>query len=119
MQRQFDEIVRQGAEGLMLHRANALYVTGRSDVLLKLKPLLDTEATVVQHLPGKGKYAGMMGALRVKTPDKKRFVIGTGCSDAVRRNPPAIGTMITYTYRGLTKDGLPRFASSLRGREDF
>lgn len=119
LQRQFDEIVRQGAEGLMLHRADALYVTGRSDVLLKLKPLLDTEATVVQHLPGKGKYAGMMGALRVETPDKKRFVIGTGFSDAVRRNPPAIGTMITYTYRGLTKNGLPRFASYLRVREDF
>lgn len=119
LQRQFDEIVRHGAEGLMLHRADALYVTGRSDVLLKLKPLLDTEATVVQHLPGKGKYVGMMGALRVETPDKKRFVIGTGFSDAVRRNPPAVGTMITYTYRGLTNSGLPRFASYLRVREDF
>ena len=119
LQRQFDEIVRHGAEGLMLHRADALYVTGRSDVLLKLKPLLDTEATVVQHLPGKGKYVGMMGALQVETPDKKRFVIGTGFSDAVRRNPPAVGTMITYTYRGLTNSGLPRFASYLRVREDF
>ena len=119
LQRQFDEIVRHGAEGLMLHRADALYVTGRSDVLLKLKPLLDTEATVVQHLPGKGKYVGMMGALRVETPDKKRFVIGTGFSNAVRRNPPAVGTMITYTYRGLTNSGLPRFASYLRVREDF
>ena len=119
LQRQFDEIVRHGAEGLMLHRADALYVTGRSDVLLKLKPLLDTEATVVQHLPGKGKYVGMMGALRVETPDKKRFVVGTGFSDAVRRNPPAVGTMITYTYRGLTNSGLPRFASYLRVREDF
>lgn len=119
LQRQFDEIVRHGAEGLMLHRADALYVTGRSDVLLKLKPLLDTEATVVQHLPGKGKYVGMMGALRVETPDKKRFVIGTGFSNAVRRNPPAVGTMITYTYRGFTNSGLPRFASYLRVREDF
>ena len=119
LQRQFDEIVRDGAEGLMLHRADATYVTGRSDVLLKLKPLLDTEATVVQHLPGKGKYVGMMGALRVETPEKKRFVIGTGFSDAVRRNPPAVGTTITYTYRGLTNGGLPRFASYLRVREDF
>ena len=119
LQRQFDEIVRDGAEGLMLHRADAAYVTGRSDVLLKLKPLLDTEATVVQHLPGKGKYVGMMGALRVETPDKKRFVIGTGFSNAVRRNPPAVGTTITYTYRGLTNGGLPRFASYLRVREDF
>ena len=116
---QLDEKVRDGAEGLMLHLADATYVTGRSDVLLKLKPLLDTEATVIGHVPGKGKYSGMMGGLRVETPDKKRFVIGTGFSDRVRKNPPAIGTLVTYTYRGLTNSGLPRFASYLRVREDF
>lgn len=119
LQRRFDEIIKQGAEGLMLHLADALYVTGRSDVLLKLKPLLDTEATVVAHLAGKGKYTGMMGALRVELPNKKQFVIGIGFSDAVRQNPPSIGTVVTFTYRGLTNSGLPRFASYLRVREEF
>jgi DNA ligase-1 len=37
----------------------------------------------------------------------------------VRTNPPALGTLITFTYRGLTKNGLPRFASYLRVREKF
>lgn len=119
LQRILDEVVRGGGEGLMLHRADAPYATGRSDVLLKLKPLLDTEAVVRAHLPGAGKYQGLLGALRVETPEGKRFVIGTGFSDAVRKNPPAVGTTITYTYRGLTKNGLPRFASYLRTREDF
>ncbi len=119
LKRKLDEVVRGGGEGLMLHLAAAPYTTGRSDVLLKLKPLLDTEAVVVEHLPGKGKYQGMMGALRVEMPDGKRFVIGTGFSDAVRRNPPAIGSTITYTYRGLTNGGLPRFASYLRVRDTF
>ncbi len=119
LKRKLDEVVRGGGEGLMLHLAEAPYTTGRSDVLLKLKPLLDTEAVVIEHLPGKGKYEGMMGALRVETPDGKRFVIGTGFSDAVRRNPPPVGTAITYTYRGLTNSGLPRFASYLRVRETF
>jgi len=114
LQRQLDDLVRGGAEGLMLHLAEAPYVTGRSDVLLKLKPRLDIEATVIGHVPSKG-----MGALRVETPDKRRFVIGTGFSDKVRKNPPAIGTLVTYTYRGLTNTGLPRFASYLRVREDF
>jgi len=114
-----DEVVRGGGEGLMLHLADAPYLTGRSDVLLKLKPLQDTEAVVIEHIPGKGKYQGMMGALRVKTPDGKIFQIGTGFNDVIRKNPPPVGTMITYTYRGLTKTGLPRFASYLRVREEF
>ena len=103
----------------MLHLADAAYVTGRSDVLLKLKPLLDTEAKVVEHIPGKGKYLGEMGAMRVEMPDGRRFNIGTGFSDAVRKNPPPVGTIITYTYRGLTNKGTPRFASYLRVREEF
>ena len=119
LQRLLDEVVRGGGEGLMLHRADAPYATGRSDVLLKLKPLLDTEAVVRAHLPGAGKYHGLLGALRVETPEGKRFVIGTGFTDTVRRNPPPIGTTITYTYRGLTRNGLPRFASYLRVREEF
>jgi DNA ligase 1 len=119
LQRKFDEIVRDRAEGLMLHLAEAPYSTGRSDVLLKLKPLLDTEAKVVEHVPGKGKYKGMMGALRVEMPDGRRFNIGTGFTDSVRKNPPPVGTIITYTYPSLTKSGLPRFASYLRVREVF
>jgi DNA ligase-1 len=119
LRRKLEEIVRAGGEGLMLHRADAPYVTGRNDALLKLKPLEDAEATVIGYIPGKGKYTGKMGALQVETADGKRFQIGTGFTDAVRANPPAIGTVITFTYRGLTKNGLPRFASYLRIREKF
>lgn len=119
LKRKLAEIVGAGGEGLMLHRADAAYVAGRNDALLKLKPLNDAEATVVGHVPGKGKYEGKMGALRVETADGKRFQIGTGFTDAVRANPPAIGTVITFTYRGLTKNGLPRFASYLRVRANF
>ena len=114
-----DDIVRAGGEGLMLHRANAPYVTGRSDVLLKLKPWQDAEAVVVGHTPGKGKYQDMTGALTVERPDGKRFQIGSGLTDAMRRQPPPIGSRITYRYQHLTKNGLPRFARYLRVREDF
>lgn len=119
LRRKLNEIVRAGGEGLMLHRADAPYLTGRSDALLKLKPLNDAEATVISYVPGKGKYEGKMGALQVELPDGTRFQIGTGFTDAVRANPPAIGSLITFTYRGLTKNGLPRFASYLRVREKF
>ncbi len=119
LKRKLAQIVSAGGEGLMLHRADALYVTGRNDALLKLKPLDDAEAKVTGYVPGKGKYAGQMGALQVETADGKRFQLGTGFTDAVRASPPAIGTLVTYTYRGLTKNGLPRFASYLRVRDAF
>ena len=119
LMKQLDAVVRAGGEGLMLHRADAPYLTGRSDALLKLKPWLDAEAIVVGHTPGKGKYRGMTGALEMEMPDGKRFRIGSGLTDALRRQPPSIGTRITYRYQHLTKNGLPRFPRYQRVREAF
>jgi DNA ligase-1 len=113
-----DEIVKSGGEGLMLHRADARYTTGRSDALLKLKLWNDSEATVIGHQPGSGKYAGMLGALRVRSADGTEFLLGTGLTEADRRAPPAIGTVITFRYRELTSRGIPRFASFHRVRVD-
>ena len=106
--------VAQGGEGLVLHLASAAYRPGRSDVTMKLKPELDTEAVVVAHHPGQGRYAGQLGALEVRAPDGRQFLIGSGFSDAQRRDPPAVGSVVTYRYRDLTSTGLPRFASFLR-----
>ena len=116
LQKRLNEVVKAGGEGLMLHRADALYETGRSDTLLKVKPWEDAEAVVLAHLPGKGKHAGRLGALRVRADDGREFSLGTGLSDAQRDNPPAIGATVTYRYRDLTRHGLPRFASFLRVR---
>ena len=117
LQRRLAATVAQGGEGLVLHLASAPYATGRSDTMLKLKPSLDTEATVVAHHAGKGKYEGMLGALGVRTPEGRQFLLGTGLSAAERRDPPAIGSVVTYRYRNLTSTGLPRFASFLRVRD--
>ena len=107
-----------GGEGLMLHVADAAHAPGRSDALLKLKPHLDAEAVVVGHRAGSGKYRGLVGALQVETAQGRRFFIGSGLGDAMRRDPPAIGTTITYRYRELTSTGLPRFATYLRLHDD-
>lgn len=112
-------MVNAGAEGLMLHRGSAPYRAVRSDDLIKLKPFDDAEAKVLQHLPGKGRHASRMGALLVETADGIRFRLGTGFTDAQRDNPPAVGTWITYRYRGLHASGVPRFASFLRERPDW
>lgn len=119
LMKRLDAVVQGGGEGLMLHRADAPTLAGRSDALLKLKSWLDTEAVVVGYVPGKGKYRGMTGALQMEMPDGRRFRIGSGLSDALRRQPPPIGARITYRYQQLTKNGLPRFPRYLRMREDF
>jgi DNA ligase 1 len=111
------QVVREGGEGLMLHWSDAAWQAGRTDLLLKLKPQLDTEAIVVAHEAGQGKYEGMLGALIVMTPEGRRFRLGTGFSDEQRRHPPAIGTTVTYRYRDITSTGLPKFASFLRIRD--
>jgi len=114
-----EQVLARGGEGLVLHRADAPYLTGRSDVLLKLKPQGDAEAVVIAHLPGKGRHQGRVGALRVRRADGREFSIGSGLSDALRDDPPPIGSEITYRYRGLTASGLPRFATFVRVREGF
>jgi len=108
------EKVSAGAEGLMLHRADATYKSGRSNDQLKLKTHDDAEAQVVAHLKGTGQYAGQTGALLVQTPQGQRFKLGTGLGAQDRQTPPAVGEWVTYRYRGLTDKGLPRFASYLR-----
>jgi DNA ligase-1 len=114
--RRLHEVVNAGGEGLMLHLAAAPYVTGRSEALLKAKLWHDAEAVVIAHQPGKGRYHGMLGALRVRTDDGREFSLGTGFSDAQRRSPPPLGATVTYRYRELTAKGFPRFASFWRVR---
>jgi DNA ligase-1 len=111
-----DDVVRAGGEGLVLHRAAAPWRPGRGDDVLKLKPLADADALVVGHVEGRGRLEGLLGALRVRGDDGAEFLIGTGFSDADRRRPPAVGATVTYTYRGVTAAGVPRFASFVRER---
>jgi DNA ligase-1 len=114
LQQQLDAVVAAGGEGLVLHRADAPQATGRGPWLWKHKPLHDAEAVVLAHLPGQGRFAGQLGALQVRTDDGVALAIGTGLSDADRQHPPAVGQRITFTHRGVTAGGVPRFASYLR-----
>jgi DNA ligase-1 len=115
LQKRLRDIVRSGKADV--HRDDAVYEAGRSSTLLKVTPWLDAEASVVAHLPGKGKYAGVVGALRMELPDGRRFSLGSGLTDALRRNPPPVGTLVTYRYRELTHNGMPRFPRYLRVRD--
>ncbi|MEN9544265.1 MAG: hypothetical protein RLZZ598_1098, partial [Pseudomonadota bacterium] len=119
LQHRLRRVLAQGGEGLMLHRADAPVLTGRSDALLKLKPVQDAEAQVVAHIAGRGRLTGQLGALELLTPQGRRFRLGSGLSDALRRDPPPLGATVSYAYRDLTPSGLPRFASFVTLREDW
>lgn len=116
-----NEITVKGGEGLMLHHKAAFYQSGRSNQLLKVKRFNDAEAKVIGYVKGKGKFAGMMGSLIVETPEGIQFKIGTGFSMKQRQYPPPMNSWITFKYFGLTKKGIPRFASfrHIRPRKDL
>ena len=119
LMRELQQRVSAGAEGLMLHRGSALYRSGRSNDLLKLKPLQDMEAKVLEHLPGKGRNKDRMGSLLVEISSGIRFRLGGGFSDEERETPPAVGAIVTFQYSGFTARGVPRFARFLRVRDDL
>jgi DNA ligase 1 len=113
------EVMRNGGEGLMLHRAKSYYIAKRNNDVLKVKSYEDDEAKVIAHIAGKGKYQGMLGSLLVENRDKVQFKIGTGFSDEQRKNPPKIGAIITYKFYGKSKNNKPKFASFIRVREGY
>ncbi|KZN42592.1 DNA ligase [Pseudoalteromonas luteoviolacea] len=115
----YQKVLARGGEGVILHDKAAKHQSGRTAHVLKYKPKFDAEAVVIAHLPGKGKYKGMMGALKVRMSSGVEFNIGTGFSDAQRKSPPPIGSTVTFQYQGKTKYGKPRFASFLRMRDQL
>lgn len=108
-----------GGEGVMLRRPGSYYSTGRSSDILKVKTFHDAEGIVVKHLKGKGRNSERMGSIQVELPDGKRFLIGSGFTDAERENPPPIGSIITFKYQEINKSGIPRFATFLRVRQEL
>ena len=119
-----DEVCELKGEGLMLREPGSMYTEGRSRSLLKVKRFLDADAVVRRHERGSGKNIDVTGALGVEMlddngkPTGKCFKIGTGLSDAQRRNPPRIGAVVMFRYQELSRSGTPRFPSYIGERAD-
>ncbi|GAA6136178.1 DNA ligase [Oceaniserpentilla sp. 4NH20-0058] len=113
-----ESVVKNGGEGLMLRPVRSLYEAGRSNNLLKLKPRYDSEARVIAYQAGRGKFENMMGAIWVELSNGKMFKIGSGFSELERKEPPPIGSRVTFSHQGFTEKGLPRFATYERIKVD-
>jgi DNA ligase-1 len=115
--KQLKEIVAAGGEGLMLRKPGSRYEKKRSSTLLKVKPRFDAEAVVIGHI--EGTRPGLCGSLEVMNSKGLRFKVASGMTEAMAKNPPPIGKIITYEWELLTKEGIPRPAIFVRAREDL
>ena len=112
------EVEVQGGEGVMVKNPYLPYSPGRNATLLKVKSYDDMEGRVIGYSAGKGKFSGMVGSLHIELENGIRFYLGSGLSTKNRKNPPPLGSIVTFKYYGLTDSGKPRFASFLRIRID-
>lgn len=114
LQREMKRVIALKGEGMMIRDPKSKYENRRAKTMLKVKEFHDDEATVIGHEKGTGRLEKLMGALIVKNKAGKTFKVGSGFTDKERASPPKKGTVITYRYFELTKDGNPRFPTYMR-----
>ncbi|MGX2983446.1 DNA ligase [Helicobacter sp. 23-1045] len=109
----FNAIIAKGGEGVILRN---------SHIALKLKARHDAECKIIDFTRGKGRLSDKVGAIVCESLADKNsgiskgtiFRIGSGLSDEMRANPPKIGTIITYQFSGISKNGVPKHTRFLR-----
>lgn len=109
----FNAVVAKGGEGVIVRDSTTAY---------KLKVQNDAECKIIDFSRGKGRLNGKVGAIICESLEDKNsgikggkiFRIGSGLSDKMRTNPPKIGTIITYKFSGVSKNGIPKHTRFLR-----
>lgn len=127
-----DEVTEKGGEGLILRKPESVWTPRRTWDLLKVKPWHDSEAEIIGYKWGKGKLRGLMGSLTVTwdgkvfdlsgfTNEERRMdgstellaidqVEGEKVNDRITNIHFPRGSLVTFKYRELTDDGLPKEA---------
>jgi len=87
--RAMDKVLSLGGEGLVFRNPTSIWLPERSHDVLKLKPYIDDEATVIGYVSGRetsrgSKLRGLMGALVVSYKDSIVFEL-SGFTDYERR----------------------------------
>ena len=133
-----ENVVNAHGEGVMLRDPQSIWTPGRVGDIVKVKPHHDAEGEVVGYTWGDGKYFGLMGSLIVKfgnvifklsgftdaerelinplrEPCKPGIEVG---NDVYSENFPR-GSQVTFKYRELSRDGVPKEARYFRKRENM
>jgi DNA ligase 1 len=117
----YTKLTTEGAEGIMLRAPGSPYELKRSKYMLKYKIKEDAECIVRGYTPGEGRLTGLLGSLNCEIlkdsePTGIFTQIGTGLTDSQRENyiirghPESIpiGSVVSFSYMEMTKDGVPR-----------
>ncbi len=139
-----DAVLAQGGEGVVMRDPNAVWLPKRHDGILKFKPYEDAECRVIGFTSGRetlkgSRLQGMIGALIVDYKGKRLEL--SGLTDAERKfqtgemsvyaaEHPGVdmpenfqgqvfrkGQNVTFIYRELTDDGIPKEARYHRKRD--
>jgi DNA ligase 1 len=119
----FQTLTKKGAEGIMLRAPKSPYEGKRTAHLLKYKQLFDAECIIIGYKNGSGKYKDMLGAFKCELVSNKKIKFDiSGMNDEIRRNyreTHPVGTIVTFTYMGLSDSGVPRHPQYSHIRETF
>lgn len=80
----YEAMVLAGHEGAMLKRLNHEYQPRRTTDWMKMKPEEEADGIIVGYNDGIGKFAGMVGSVRVEFADGSTTAV-SGMTDAVRQ----------------------------------
>jgi ATP-dependent DNA ligase len=117
-----ERIWARGGEGLIVKQLSAPYLAGNRNAWAKLKRIATADGVIVGIEPGKGKYAGMTGALVLGQYRDGALIEITrvsGMTDAERANlgEADLGRVVEFAFQERTADSYrhPRF---VRLRDD-
>jgi DNA ligase-1 len=113
----------QGLEGAMALPNIPYYLGKKSNRLMKFKTMKSMDCKIVGMYEGEGKYAGMLGGLKLIQENGLECDVGSGFTDDDRNNiwnekTLAIGRIAEIKYQDLSADGVMRFPVILRWRND-
>jgi len=139
-----EKVLEGGGEGVVLRDPNAVWTPKRHKGVLKFKPYTDAEATVTGFTSGRAtdkgsKHLGKIGALITSFNGKRLELSGLTDEEREFLNPDMIrgaaehpgedqpkfyqgkhfkvGQTVSFKYRELSDDGIPKEARFWRGRD--
>lgn len=145
VERKLNRIIEQGGEGVVIRDPDAKWTPKRVRTLLKYKPFQDAEATITGFTSGRetdkgSKLLGKIGALITDfngkklelagLTDEEREFLSPSMAEYAKTHPGEVmpgnscgkhfnvGDRVTFKYRELTDDGIPKEARYWRGRNE-
>lgn len=111
-------IIANGGEGVVLTMPDMLWTPYRVKYCMKHKTSRASEGFVTGYVPGQGKHKGRLGSLVLSFNGKILKI--SGFTDEERENAKRlfpIGTRVSFKYRELSDEGVPKEARYLRVRD--